>query len=581
MPSLKADKTQAYPKMEYLPLVAVFLAAVLMKLPVLESWWCLDDWGQLARAAGAMDSFDSMPARWLSQNFYWSLTHPVFGLYPVPYSISRMVFHAIAALTVVKIARNAGAGSIGSLVSGFLFASSPISFSAIYWASGIQELLGGLFALLAIERWFAKGQRHYVLPVFYGICSILSKETGLVLPLLFLGSVIWSWRKNGRVNPAAIASVILLFLVGVLEISLVLNHFATGSDDPYVMGGFLAVLGNLGKFGWWLLTQGPVFTAQVTWTLAGIGIGFFFIWLLLGIFALKRKVYLPLILLLAAGASLAPALVLVNQARPYMGYLAMACLAILPGVLWPNRWEPKGRKLGIFVSTILFTTSVAWGLWSMDFRVSQHDENGFPSDPVVRATLLSHDAFISLAKNLPDNSEDNSITLVIFQQPLRAEDILMAKRNGDKSVVKSPTYPSLEGEVGLSLLTGDKDKAFWVNSLLDVPIDAFVFCETNAGFEFWGNTRNALLNATLVDVFIGNYEQAEEQLLRAMEIDSQFKNYEYDSTLLNLYLPLLRSHAGIFLEHLLYAEDGNDSLFDANNVANYEGFLDLLGTLPK
>ncbi len=159
-----------------LVLFCVILAAIISKIPALGTWWCLDDWGQLAKAAGTIAGSDTLPARWLSQHFYWNITYPLFGLYVLPYTLSRILLHAIASLTVAKIGRNAGLGKPAYLVAGLLFAASPMAFTVIYWASGIQELLAGVFALLAVERWYVQDRSSIILPVLFGVCSILSKE---------------------------------------------------------------------------------------------------------------------------------------------------------------------------------------------------------------------------------------------------------------------------------------------------------------------------------------------------------------------------------------------------------------------
>lgn len=574
----KVTKYPGFLSNDRLLFMAVFLAAILMRIPTLESWWCLDDWGQLAGTLGTTDSFDSMPARWFSQHLYWKISYPFFGLNAVFYSISRILLHAVAAMAVARIAKNSGMGATASLISGVLFAASPISFTALYWASGIQELLAGVFGLWAVERWFAKDRTTLLWPTVFGILSIISKESGLCLPILFLGSALWKKKNSGSFHKPEVISVFVLSVIATVESYLILEHFATGAQDPYGMGGLLVVLGNLGKFGWWLLTQGPVFTGQVTWTLAWVGIGFFALWIFGAIYSVRQKVILPMATVISAMLSLAPALVLVNQARPYMGYLAMACLALAAGCLWPTRWELQRGKIGLLLGTVIISAGIFWGFWGMDFRTSRMDGNGLPADPVVRAMALSHDSCSSLLRHFPGERKDDSLAIVIFQQPLRGEDILRAQRLGEKFITKTSRHAALSGELGLTVLAGNEGQAFWVNSLLGVPSGAYVFCETQAGFEFWGNTGDALLNAVLVDVFVGNYSRAQKQLQRAAEINCQFGNFEYDPQLLGLSLPVLHAHAALFLEKL-YA-GGSDALArGSSGASDYENFLILLGRL--
>ncbi|MHB8079135.1 MAG: hypothetical protein ACYDIE_07765, partial [Candidatus Krumholzibacteriia bacterium] len=123
--------------------VAVLAAAVLGRLPALGAWWCLDDWGLLARAAGRLEAPAGFPARWVSQQAWWSLTWPLCGLHAAGQAWLRIAVHAVAAVTVARIARRAGLGPTAQLTAGLLLAATPVAFTSLYWAAGIQELLGG------------------------------------------------------------------------------------------------------------------------------------------------------------------------------------------------------------------------------------------------------------------------------------------------------------------------------------------------------------------------------------------------------------------------------------------------------
>jgi len=248
-------------------LLLVFTAALLGRLFALQSWWCLDDWGQLARAAGHLDHSDFPVARVLSQQWYWSLMWPVAGLDAMAHALVRMVLHALAAVAVGRIALRVGQSSFGSLVSGLVFAASPVAFTVLFWASGIQELLAGLLALWAVERWLGSGSRALLVAALLGALSMLAKEPGLGLPVFFLGCC----ALGGNLSRPRLGVIAFLILMAGWEISLVHGHFASGDADPYSIGGLLVVLKNLGQFGYWLGLPLPVFPPQVPWPQAAWG----------------------------------------------------------------------------------------------------------------------------------------------------------------------------------------------------------------------------------------------------------------------------------------------------------------------
>ncbi len=246
--------------------LAVFLAAVLGKLPALGAWWSQDDWGLLGRAAGIVQTgAGEFPARILSQKLWWSLTWPLFHLDPTPHAWCRLLLHGASAVLVLRIGSRAGLKPLAGLTAGLLFAATPLAFTPLYWAAGVQEILAVFFALLAVERWLVGGRTNLLWAVLAAAASIFAKESGLGLPIFF---TILLWTGSGvslRDKSFAWAMCLLLLLIAVIEGVLVVNHFATNSGDPYATGGFIVAISNLGVLGWWLATPGPVFASRLGW----------------------------------------------------------------------------------------------------------------------------------------------------------------------------------------------------------------------------------------------------------------------------------------------------------------------------
>ena len=496
--------------------LAVATVAIISGSPAFTSWWCLDDWGQLARAAGTLPGPVSFPARWLSQHAYWSATWPLLGPDFTAHTIIRLLLHAIAACTVQRIALGAGLERERSLLAGLLFAASPVAFTPLVWASGIQELLSGCLALLAMVWWLTTGRR-YILLAGLSLCgSILAKESGFGLPLLFIGFTVFAHRgARGSAGWRLGTSLACLALV-VWESSLLIGHFATGPADPYRLGGIVSVLGNLGMFGWWLMTPGPVFAGQATWTMAGCGLAMWGLWAAGAIYIRRNGDWLPLACLAVAVASLVPALPLFAQAKPYMAYLAAAAVAVTLSRFVPQSWL-RGR----FVPVILVIAAVAWGQGNMWLRLASTDPEGHSADPIVRAAALARE----MAHTIQESPA--AATIVVFQQPLRPEELARVHDHGSTSVKPTSRYTAIGGEVGLALAL-EHDDVRWLSSILQAPLNARIFADAGASLEDWGSCPEALVRAAVVDLYVGFHRQVYAELGRATEVGVDLRDLGFD-----------------------------------------------------
>jgi hypothetical protein len=524
-PAIDPDDTpQPSVHIRLLPTIGVFLAGFVGRLPALGAYWNQDDWGLLGRAAGLIpaDSGD-LPVRMLSQKLYWILTWPLFHLDPTPHALIRLALHGLGAVLVQRIGRRCGLGPVGALVAGLLFAASPVAFTPLYWAAGIQEVLAVFFALVAVERWMAGGRRNILWAMAAAVASILSKEAGLGLPVFF---TILLWTGVGvplKDKAFAWAMCLLLLLVAVIEGVLVLNHFGTAAGEPYSTGGPLLAIANLGAFGWWLATPGPQFTGKLAWSMAGGGLLVFAVWGAWAVFMWRRGKRLAAAALVAAILSLGPALLLREQLHPYLAYLAAGAGSLALATLLPERWT-----LRIPVLFALVALSIAWGFGGMLARRGDRDATGLPADPIARSTSLSWQ-FCRGLPDLPlDRGDDSKPALTLLQMPLSATTVEMAGRLGDKWVTGSTMYHVLGGHLGPSLVLGPDVQIDWVNGLYSNPNEALVLCEFGNGFKHWGTTVNAALYAGLTDIGLGHFERARKHFVRAGHLGGDTFGFVWD-----------------------------------------------------
>lgn len=499
---------------------AVFLAALLGHLPALGAWWNLDDWGLLGRAAGLLEAPAPLgfPARWLSQQLYWDVTYPLFGLAADPYTWTRLILHGLCAWLVVRIAGQARLAPPARLLAGLVVAATPLAFTPLYWAAGVQELLAGCLALGAVERWLAAGRRNLALAVGLAALSMLAKESGLGLPLLFLAFL---WLRVGvEVQDKAYGWALTLLLLGVavVEGTLVTGHFATGPDDPYGLGGPRVILTNLGVFGWWLLSPGPLLASRILWPMAAAGATLFVGWGVWGWSRSRQGDHVPTLTLLAALLAIGPALGLKSQLHPYLGYLATAPLGLALGALLPARW-----KLGLPLLLAAAAVAAAWSFWSMEIRLGQRDSQGLPADPVVRAASLSWQVCRELPQLPLDRGQPGDLCLTLLQIPATAEAVQLADRLGDRWVAGTHLHEAIGGSLGPRLMLaprfpGREVRVEWANALFTTPRDALVLAAAGPGFKHWGGTANAAYYAALTDIGLGRFERARKHLIRAADL---------------------------------------------------------------
>lgn len=541
----------------WLPEIAAFVAAVIGHLPALGAWWNLDDWGQLARAAGLEQAPGGWPARWLSQHAYWDLTWPLFGLDSDAHAVLRLILHGLAAVLVVRIAWRAGLGSLSRSLAGLIFAASPLAFTPLYWASGIQELLAAVFALAAVERWLAapqRGRRQLVWATGFTVLSLLSKESGIGLPLFFLAC---AWSGVGvRQEDKAFAWAMIMFqlLAAVAAGVLVLDHFATGAGEPYATGGLAVVLLNLGAFGWWLISPGPILAARISVMMAGAGGLLFVVWAAWGILQLRRGSPVIWLTWVAALLVLAPALPLRSQVVPYLAYLAVAPLGLLLGTLAHQGRAGKLAHLGRLPLFGFFSlAAIAWGFFGMETRLGNRTELGLVADPVARATSLSWQASRTLQElrahpGLTAAGREPIGHLTLLQPLVDPNAFELATNLGERWTQPSDMYRALSGTVGPQLVLGPDVRTHWANGLTTASSKSIVLCETATGFRLWGRLENALLYAGLTDVGLGHFARARDHFRRAAELGGKQIVFLYDEGQMVIPLQLVVSRKQAFID---------------------------------
>ncbi|HWB54469.1 MAG TPA: tetratricopeptide repeat protein [Tepidisphaeraceae bacterium] len=142
-------------------------------------------WGGLAFLSGIGAARNVTPNPWL-------------------FHTASVLVHLLAALVVFATLRRLAKNRWAAFVGAGIFALHPVQVEAVAWASGMKDLLCGLFSLIAIwqyVRYVEESKRSaYLLGTLALIAGVLSKPTAMMTPVLALIVDHWllgrSWREN-------------------------------------------------------------------------------------------------------------------------------------------------------------------------------------------------------------------------------------------------------------------------------------------------------------------------------------------------------------------------------------------------
>jgi tetratricopeptide (TPR) repeat protein len=218
---------RALPGPAWLASGLVALAAVAAFSPALRNAFVWDDvymfvanpdfrglgWRQLGWMWTTFHIGEYMPLTWMS----YGADYLLWGLAPFGYHLTNLLLHAAAALAVFDLARrllSAGAGAApaqpavigGASAAALVFALHPLRAEPVAWVSARGTILGGLLLLLSVSAYLAAvvpGPSPRRRRLAYGaslglyLLSLLSRSTGVVLPVVLLALDVYPLRRLG------------------------------------------------------------------------------------------------------------------------------------------------------------------------------------------------------------------------------------------------------------------------------------------------------------------------------------------------------------------------------------------------
>lgn len=178
------------------PWIALFLLALLPHLPGLRGGFHSDDEG-LIRDNPQLASWEGLAEIWSGEGNpdYWPLTYTGFwierqlwGENPLPYHLTRILWHAANALLLFALLRRLGIP--GAWATAALWAMHPVTVDSVAWLIELKNLLCLFFALISILAYLdfteGKGRAALALSLLAYALTLLSKSALVALPAIFV-----------------------------------------------------------------------------------------------------------------------------------------------------------------------------------------------------------------------------------------------------------------------------------------------------------------------------------------------------------------------------------------------------------
>ncbi len=248
-------------KNNYKLLLILFISFILF-LPSLFVFYTNDDFfflkiSNVSNIAGILNFFNFIKGpdgfgmyRPLTTQIFYFLAWRLFNLNPLGlHIISFLTFFVIVYLIYI-FALDLFHNKKIALVSAFLYATSATHFAHLYYLSTFQELgvtLCVLLSCLSFLKYLKVGDlKNWLLSFSFFILSLLSKETGVVTPLLLLLIYLFKRREHeSLIRLKKMALAILPFVISLaLYFIIRFSTYGFASGDTYIWDFSIKRLAN-------------------------------------------------------------------------------------------------------------------------------------------------------------------------------------------------------------------------------------------------------------------------------------------------------------------------------------------------
>ena len=172
----------------FLVLILLILA-VSVYLNSLYGGFLLDDeiLIQENRSIRSFWNLELLSYRWL-RTFSYAVDYSFWGMNPVGYHISNIIYNALTVLMVFFVTRRLTGVLVVAFITALLFALHPIHTESVSYLSGRRDILSTLFYLGGFLAYLrareTRGGWHYAIVIACYFAGITSKEMAITLPVM-------------------------------------------------------------------------------------------------------------------------------------------------------------------------------------------------------------------------------------------------------------------------------------------------------------------------------------------------------------------------------------------------------------
>lgn len=295
----------------------------------------------------------------------------VFGVSALPYHLVALGFLVGAALVVRWLGLELGLGNVAATATGILYgASAPLTLTTV-WASAAGSSLAVALAVGSVALVCRRGARRQLGAVVMLAAAILIRDVTVVTPALAV-LVLVARSPNRRGVTAALAQTWRLWLVAAAYVALRAAFGAVGAGGGaytidfiggHMMTNLTTLMMHASRFG---LTDSVSEGTPASSLLRAWDVIFWLSIFGAGIWALRRRFYLPLAGIAWFFVALAPVLVLRNHPMgTYYLDMATAGLALTLGSLI-SMVRLASAVTGVAVGAFVLAQAGAVQVWQVN-----------------------------------------------------------------------------------------------------------------------------------------------------------------------------------------------------------------------